>query len=122
MLVVDDERNLRELACCALERAGFTAIPAAIGIEALALWRERRGSIGLVLADVAMPNLAGPALVAELRALEPGLPIVLMSALGDAHPGFEQAASVAAAVIEKPFRVAELLDVVRTVLRPAPGD
>jgi PAS domain S-box-containing protein len=120
VLVVDDERTVRDLACSALARAGYVPLAASDGAEALALWRERRCEIGLVLADIAMPRLDGPNLVAELHALDPTLPVLLMSGNTGGHPRFAEAASTAAGVLEKPVRIGELVEAVRRTARAAP--
>ncbi len=59
VLVVEDEEAVRRTACRTLERAGFRALPASDGIEALELLRTKGQEIDLVLSDVVMPRMGG---------------------------------------------------------------
>ncbi len=79
ILLVEDEPALRRAAQRILERHHFDVIPAADGEEALDLFGLHRGRIGLVLSDVVMPRLGGPALHARLRANGSDVPFLFMS-------------------------------------------
>jgi CheY-like chemotaxis protein len=60
ILVVDDESAIRKVLGIVLSRHGFSVWTAAGGGEAVALFRQHQGSIGLVLLDVRMPGMDGP--------------------------------------------------------------
>jgi signal transduction histidine kinase len=79
ILLVEDEPALRRAAQRILERHDFTVIAASDGEEALALFAEHRHRIGLVLSDVVMPRLGGPALHARLKASGSQVPFLFMS-------------------------------------------
>ncbi|HEY8484029.1 MAG TPA: sigma-54 dependent transcriptional regulator [Longimicrobiales bacterium] len=77
ILIVDDEANIRRMLAGLLEAEGYRAETAAGGREALeAVEREEPD---VVLLDLAMPGLDGLAVLAELRARWPLLPVVMMS-------------------------------------------
>lgn len=78
VLLVEDEEPLRRLAERALQRAGFTVRAAESGEAALALV-ERGAAPELVVSDVMMPGMDGPALVRALRGRSPALPAILVS-------------------------------------------
>jgi DNA-binding NtrC family response regulator len=77
-LVVDDDRELRELLVRMLGGKGFAAEGAATGEEALA--RARAGDLDLVLLDLQLPGIDGLATLAGLRAERPLATVVLMTA------------------------------------------
>ena len=79
VLVAEDEEAVRQLAIQSLERNGYQVIAAASGEEALTLASSYDGTIHLLLTDVVMPGMKGPELAARLRALRPGVKVLLMS-------------------------------------------
>src|SRR5690349_11978266 len=71
VLVVDDQEGVRGVLGAMLRQEGFAVWLAADGWEAIDLYRSRRAAIDLVLLDVRMPGLDGPATLAALRGLDP---------------------------------------------------
>jgi len=80
ILVVDDEKNIREGLAKLLEMEGHRAIPAADGREALALLE--RGDVDLMVTDLKMPNLPGDELLRRAQADVPGLPVIILTGHG----------------------------------------
>ena len=80
VLVVDDERALRQLLRLYLEKEGYEVIEADDGLDALSLLR--RGGIDLALIDVMLPELDGFEVVRRIRT-ESGIPIMLITARGE---------------------------------------
>ncbi len=81
VLVVDDDPHALRSAARLLETAGFRVDVATTAAEALARVRDG-GDAQVVLTDVVMPGMSGPALAAALRSERPELPVVLMTAYG----------------------------------------
>lgn len=108
ILVVDDEVSIRELLQAFLEEEGYTVVLASNGQDALARLAER--PIAAVLLDLNMPVMDGWACLAQLRQLEPDLPVVVMTAGLPARHVAEQRG--AAGFLEKPFELQELIDTV----------
>jgi CheY-like chemotaxis protein len=79
ILVVDDHEAVRELAARMLQRVGYATLEAANGEKALALFRQHRSRIGLVLTDVRMPGMSGFELVKRMREEGGDLPVLYMS-------------------------------------------
>jgi CheY-like chemotaxis protein len=79
VLLVDDEEMVRAWVARVLRGLGFTVLEAGNGVEALGLLEARGASVALVLADVVMPVMSGPALGTCLADLYPGTPILFMS-------------------------------------------
>ena len=112
VLVVEDEPGVRELCCAILRRAGFAAIPACDGIQAMRVCRERSGAIDLLLADVQLGSEPNGIELAE-AVLQPGMAIVVMSGT----PGMEDLATAKGyPFLAKPFAPAVLVERVRECL------
>jgi len=83
ILLVEDEDTVRLVAERALSRAGYTVTPASDGEEGLEMFRERAESgkpmFDLVLSDVVMPGMDGPAMVRKMREKMPVLRVLFMS-------------------------------------------
>jgi len=124
VLIVEDERDIRDLVLFHLEREGFQVSSASSGEEALR--QVRHASPDLVLLDLMLPAMGGLEVCRKLRQdpATAALPIVMLTAKGDEVDrvlGLELGADD---YIVKPFSPKELLARVRAVLRrakPAPG-
>jgi len=79
ILVVEDERELRELACGFLTSAGYNVFSAQDGSEALELAKRLGESIHAVLTDMVMPKMRGQELIARLKDLLPHVKVVYMT-------------------------------------------
>jgi two-component system cell cycle response regulator DivK len=118
ILIVDDNEQNRRLARDVLQFAGFRTLEAEGGVEGLALAAERRPD--LVLMDIRMPDLDGREAVRRLRKDErtAAIPVVALTSstmkgdrerfLADGFDGY----------LEKPIRVREFPDQVRSHLAP----
>lgn len=83
ILVVDDDADLRTLACQRLTVDGYTVVTAATGGEALDVLAT--GPADLILMDVTMPGMTGVETVAALRRAHPRIPVLMVTAVtGDA--------------------------------------
>jgi CheY-like chemotaxis protein len=108
ILVVDDDAGLRGVLDAWMRQQGFAVWLAADGQEALDLYWRQREAIDVVLMDVRMPVLDGLRTLAALRELNPRICCCFMS--GDPGDFTERDLRVlgAAAVLPKPFRLAEV--------------
>ncbi|MFH8978805.1 response regulator [Streptomyces sp. NPDC017890] len=115
VLVVDDNKVIRQLIRVNLELEGFEVVTAADGAECLEVVHQVRPDV--VTLDVVMPRLDGVRAVAQLRAdpLTRALPIAIVSACTpyEVDAGF---AAGADAFLSKPFEPAELVALVRQLV------
>ena len=114
ILVVEDERAVRDLVLTALSRRGYALQSAEDGAAALA-WIRTGAPLDLVVTDVRMPGMSGIALYHHVRNLRPGVPTLLIS--GDSAPSVVDAPpGVAPLFLQKPFTTEELARAVRAAL------
>ena len=119
ILVVDDEPSVRQLLKDLLEGAGFVVQTAASGQEAIDRVGVGPGTVDLVILDVMMHPVDGTAAFESLRATHPTLPIIFCTGHSDATRIAVPAALERAPIVQKPFRVAQLIRAVRQALAPA---
>lgn len=115
ILVVDDEPNLRRVLGAQLSRDGYEVHAAADGEEALRILHEQY--IDAVITDLRMPGLDGLSLLKRALALEPELPVIMITAHGTVDNAVEALKSGAFDYITKPFDQNEVRNVVRKALR-----
>ncbi|MCW5774061.1 MAG: response regulator [Rhodospirillaceae bacterium] len=115
ILVVEDDEMVREYAQAVLETLGYETCVAADGPSALRLLDEQ-GNIELILTDIGLPGMSGPAFAAEARRRRPGLPVIFASGSVDSE-GRAALLEPDAVVLAKPFRKAELAQLLRQTLQ-----
>ena len=115
LLIVEDDRDLRDALCITLELAGYLVTPAADGSEALAAMQ--RHPVGLVISDIQMQPMDGIGLLREIRQHFPEVPVVLMTAYGDIENAVAAMRAGASDYLAKPFEPASLLQLVERYRR-----
>jgi CheY-like chemotaxis protein len=81
ILCVDDEETPRTLRKLILQKQGYQVVTAASGAEALELLN--RTKIDLVLSDQMMPGMTGTELTKSVKAMRPGMPVILISGVNE---------------------------------------
>jgi len=115
ILLVEDEDMVRAVAERALTRQGYIVITAADGDEGVEAVRNNP-DFDLVVSDVVMPSMDGPAMAREIRQLAPGLPVLFMS--GYAEEQLRREIDIEKMhFIPKPFSVQQIAAKVGEVLR-----
>jgi len=117
VLVVDDDDEMRALLDDVLTEEGYEVEPAANGAEALI--RLRTESFAAIILDKNMPGLSGLDLLPGLRTICPETPVILITAFGDVSTYVEAMDKGAFEHVFKPFRMEELLQVLRRARAPA---
>jgi two-component system, OmpR family, KDP operon response regulator KdpE len=116
VLVVDDEKPLRDFVRRNLEVRGFKVLTAANGLEALGVYSNE--SVDLVILDIMMPQLDGLETTRRIRQYSM-VPIIILTALGEEADKVRAFDLGADDYLTKPFGVGELLGRVKAVLRRA---
>lgn len=118
VLVVDDDVAQQFLIGVVLKRAGYEAVEALNGLDALDILR-RDSRFDIILTDLLMPSMDGARFMKEVQRLYPGLPVVVMTA----HGGFEWIIDArkhgAISCINKPFIGPQLVDCLHGALELA---
>jgi DNA-binding response OmpR family regulator len=120
VLVVDDDRTVSDVVCRYLERAGYQVTQAGDGAAALAAVDVERPD--LVVLDLMLPKIDGLEVCRRLRAHPDGVPIVMLTALGEESDRVLGLQLGADDYVTKPFSPRELVLRVQSVLRRAGGD
>ena len=116
ILLADDESTLLRPVAASLARAGFRVIVSENGAAALDAFMAAPDEIALVLTDITMPLMSGTELAARVREIRPGAKVVLMSAYPG--PAILRNDRERFPFVQKPFRLEELIRVVRASLAP----
>lgn len=115
ILVVEDDRSIREGIADALTFHGYGAVQAARGDAGLD--KALHGSCDLVLLDLVLPGADGLTVLRELRRARPTLPVIILTARGDEAERVKGLREGADDYVVKPFSIRELLARVEAVLR-----
>jgi two-component system cell cycle sensor histidine kinase/response regulator CckA len=126
ILLVEDEEAVRRIICAVLRRQGYTVLDTGSPLTAIEIFDQRAAEIDLLLTDVVMPVMNGPALAQRLVASRPELRVLFVSGYtGMAVPDIRNAN---VAFLHKPFqssvlaaRVREILDRSTPPRPPAPS-
>lgn len=129
ILLVEDEESLRTLTRDVLAESGYKVLEADSGARALEIAQQHQGPIHLLLTDVVMPGMSGPALAEKLAASRPDTRVLYMSGYTDRAIGQQGMLGSGSFLVQKPYtrdnlnrRVREMLDLesVKTVEPAAP--
>ena len=117
VLVIDDERAVREAVIDILEMEGIDVLTAANGDEGIALYKTQAQDIDLVLLDLSMPGKSGHETFLELQQFDPNVRILLSSGYSeaDATRGFARPPLVG--FLQKPYRLDAFIRRLRKFLR-----
>jgi DNA-binding NarL/FixJ family response regulator len=115
VLLVEDERDTREILARAIERDGWKCLAA--GDAPGALERAREAFVDVVVTDVALgaDDRAGLRLMTQLREQGVRAPVVVITAFADVEKVKTALNDGAAHLLEKPFRASELCEIIRKV-------
>src|SRR5438874_4091429 len=119
LLVIDDEEGIRNLLDTLLRRKGYDVVLADGGRNGLELFRRERPDV--VLLDLKMPEMDGMAVLQEIRNLNPGQPVIILT--GARLPEVEDRlrASGVSEYVEKEFSLHHLGDALKRVLAASPS-
>ncbi len=116
ILVVDDEDSIREITKTALETYGYKVLIASDGIEAIALYTQRKEEISVVLIDMMMPSMDGPSTIRVLQKIDPQVKVIGVSGLVSNDKMIEILGNSVKTFLPKPYTSNELLKNLQVVL------
>jgi signal transduction histidine kinase/CheY-like chemotaxis protein len=121
ILLAEDERGLRRLMRSTLEDGGFTVLEAGDGGTAVDVADRHSGTIDLLVSDVVMPVLGGPAVARRVLASRPEVRVLFVSGYAPDTLGDLTVPGTVATLLPKPFTMGELLARVRELLPTGPA-
>jgi PAS domain S-box-containing protein len=116
VLIVEDETNLRRMACHYLETQGYKILEAADGAAAVQICVAHNGPIHLLLTDVIMPGMNGHEVAKRVVSLRPNTKVLYMSGYAENAIGHNGTLDEGINLLQKPFTLQALKEKVREVL------
>lgn len=119
ILVAEDDPEMRRLLVTQLRLEGLDVYEASDG---RALWRHMQRASGgdaiapdVIVTDVRMPGMSGIEALRRIRTVSPDVPVIVVTGFGSDHTHHE-ARSLGASILDKPFDVDDLLDLIDRVV------
>lgn len=119
ILVIDDEPEIRKLVGAMVTQFGYAVLTADSGEHALTLYRNHKGHIEMLIADVVAPGMSGPMLADRLTALQPDLKVLYISGYDNTHVVQKYVVEKGHALLSKPFTLEQLKAKMAELLEPA---
>lgn len=118
ILTVDDEKNIRHLISNEFSLEGFDVVTAASGEEGLALFKSSRFDV--VILDIKLPKLSGIEILKKMKQISPNTEIIMITGYSDIRSAVEAIKLGACDYVTKPFKLDELLTLVRHSIQKKP--
>ena len=119
ILVIDDEPEIRKLVGAMVTQFGYAVLTADSGEHALTLYRNHKGHIEMLIADVVAPGMSGPMLADRLTAMQPDLKVLYISGYDNTHVVQKYVVEKGHALLSKPFTLEQLKAKMAELLEPA---
>jgi PAS domain S-box-containing protein len=116
ILVVDDEADIREVTGTTLEDHGYRVLLASNGREAVEIFHRHASEVRLVVTDMVMPHLDGPATITELKQINPNIGIIATSGVRSSGKLALNRQLGVKTFLSKPYTAEKLLSVVAELL------
>jgi two-component system cell cycle sensor histidine kinase/response regulator CckA len=119
ILIAEDNDDLREAAREMIEALGYRVLLAHDGEEAVQLFSENSSGVNLVLLDVVMPKMGGPAALAAMAAIRPDVPAIFTTGYANEADSLAAIGKKRTAILQKPYGTATLGQQIRALLDEA---
>jgi CheY-like chemotaxis protein len=116
VLIIDDEELIRDLARDVLEMHGFHILSAENGVDGVAVYKENKDNIACIILDLMMPRMSGRETYQQLKEIDKNAKIILSTGHGRGEMAQEIIALGVQGVIQKPYRIEELLRLVQKMM------
>ncbi len=119
ILIVDDEASILTISSQTLQAFGYRTLTATDGADAIAIYAQYRNDVAVVITDMAMPVMDGPATIHALMRINPAVKVIAMSGLNTNGSSVKQVDPRVKHFIVKPYSAGTLLKLLRTILEEA---
>ena len=116
ILVVDDEASIQEITKATLESCGYRTLSAGDGTEAVALYVQHPGEVAVVITDMMMPFMDGPATIQAIRKINPKVKIIATSGIGE-NEKLMKLGGNGVVFLQKPFTAETLLSELSQIIK-----
>lgn len=120
VLVVDDERVIRDITASTLKKNGYQVLTACDGTEGFALFTQHRNEISVIVTDMSMPYMDGAKMIRALFQIDPKVKVVAMSGLNE-EVNLPELLKKKVPFLKKPFALEKLLETLAEVIESAPA-
>ncbi len=117
VLVVDDEKDVRDVTRRLLESFGAKVVTAINGMEALALFRQKHDEYDVVIIDITMPDMSGIEVLKSMRAISENTPMVLASGYSEEESLSGLDGNQADGFVHKPCTASELASTLASAIK-----
>lgn len=114
ILIVDDEPAMGELLGKVLSRRGYLTFIANSASKAIAIFENQ--PIDLVISDLDLPQINGFQLMGQIKAIQPEVPVVLMTSFGDHEQGLRAHEKGACYFLSKPLNMDTIIGCIESLL------
>jgi two-component system cell cycle sensor histidine kinase/response regulator CckA len=116
ILLAEDNDGLQEAAKEMLEKLGYRVVLASNGTEAVQIFTNNPGQFDLIILDVVMPNVSGPAAFSQMTAVRPDLRVLFSTGYTAEAASLNSLTEQGASILQKPYGLKSLGQMVRAVL------
>lgn len=120
VLIIDDEEMVRTACSGILSRAGYRVLTAADGKSGIDLFDQVSAETRCIMLDLSMPYLRGNVVFARLKAIDPDVPVFVMSGFCDEQIVRDFTAAGVSGFVHKPFEPEMLVEAVRNARQNLP--
>jgi DNA-binding NtrC family response regulator len=113
ILIIDDDQHMRKACLRVLTKAGWTAVCAETGDEGVRVIQNAAEPIAAILLDQLMPGMSGMDVLAEVQAMNPTIPVIIMTGSATDESIIELKKKGAFTCLPKPFTPGQLREVIR---------
>jgi PAS domain S-box-containing protein len=120
ILLVDDESTVLKVMTRSLEKSGYRVLAAEDGDQGYALYKHHQKDVRLVITDMAMPGMDGPALISALKKINPKVKIICTSGFGSSSGKNSPSELGVHAILSKPCNSRVVLQAIQEALHTEP--
>ena len=117
VLIADDEKYIRDLTTKMLNISGYTVHLARNGREAIEVFAKKKDEISCILMDLTMPELDGREALAEIRKIDPNIPIIITSGYCEHDIVSKFTNEKISGFLQKPYNLEDIISVIETAVR-----
>ena len=115
ILVIEDEKIIRNLVKRILKKYGYNVLTSSDGKKGLEVYKENKDSIDIILLDLTMPEMSGQMVFEEMLKIDPNVKVMISSGHGEEETR-KGILSLAKGYVKKPYKIDELARSIRSIL------